>query len=433
MRWLAYILLAATLIGSGCRSTEKKPPAQKTAQNTDPSTPFWASDPPPKSGAPAAAAAPVAVDGMLAGMVKDETGKLIPNAVVYVTATDAGPNAKPIGITADDSGIFMIRGLRAGTTYLLSVRAEEGGKVLAGSVFAEANNTHMLIRVREGASSITPPPMPNPGATSPLADGKAKLVDPAKGAAPPAPDPAPKKDPLIDGKDQSWAPGKVPPPGQPVAPPPPAGSPSNPNVTDLIGRAPPPVVNIPGMGIPEPKTGPPPPPQIPTMSAVPSNSSPIQVGATILQPPERRASFKIYDLAGDAVEFQNLTDRRLIVLDFWTTSCMPCLRKIPSLIDIQSRYGDYVTVVGIACDDLPWDQRKKQVEGIRDYYLRKAQRPINYPLYMEGDKQEGRVQQLFSVKVYPTMVLLDHSGQIKWRGSDPHQLEDAIRYYLQRR
>jgi len=43
---------------------------------------------------------------------------------------------------------------------------------------------------------------------------------------------------------------------------------------------------------------------------------------------------------------------------------MPCLRKIPDLIDLQSRYASYVEV-RIACDDQPWPQRKKAVRASR--------------------------------------------------------------------
>lgn len=112
---------------------------------------------------------------------------------------------------------------------------------------------------------------------------------------------------------------------------------------------------------------------------------------------------------------------------------MPCLRKIPDLIDLQTRFGNYVEVVGVDCDNSSWPERKKAVEGIKDYYLRKAQKPINYTIWFEGEGQEGRVQQQFKIKAYPTMILLDHGGKELWRGSDVRQLDESIRYYLMRK
>jgi len=88
----------------------------------------------------------------------------------------------------------------------------------------------------------------------------------------------------------------------------------------------------------------------------------------------------------------------------------------------------------IACDDQPWPPAaKKAVEGIKDYYLRKAQKPINYGVWFEVEGQEGRVQAQFKIKAYPTMIMLDHSGRELWRGSDVRQLEESIKYCLMRK
>jgi thiol-disulfide isomerase/thioredoxin len=245
----------------------------------------------------------------------------------------------------------------------------------------------------------------------------------------PNPDPAPTRDPLT-GSDQSWGPGKAPPPATPIPPPPPSAK--NPNVADTGNRDWPPAASVPSPFTPPPIVELPPPASSHGMSAVPSNSSPL-TGASAAVQPAQRVNFVLYDSMGNPVEFQNLTDRRLVVLDFWTTTCMPCLRKIPELVDLQHRYSSYVEIAAVACDDLPFAQRRKAVDGIRDYYLRKSPRPINYGVWFEGDGQEGKLQNQFQVKAYPTLVLLDHNGRELWRGSDIRQLEDAIKYCLSRR
>lgn len=424
MRLLLTIVLAASLAGLGCNSSGKKPSAAKTSNGKNDSTPFWTEGGGVAKGGPAPS---TQTEGIIAGLLIDSYGKPATKAVINVSPADAGPNAKPIGIESDDQGYFLIKGLKPGVNYFLSVRGDEAGRPIGGSALTAAPNTRMLIRLSEGnVSSVTPPPQPNPGNTSPFAapekkDTKPKLDDPPTGAIPNP------KDPLLEGQDQSWSPGKTPPASRPVAPPPPPSS--NPNIADNGVRTGPPILSVPGPGISAP-----PPPSSPAMTAVPSNSSPI-VGVGALQeqgqgPP--RINFTLYDLAGNSVEFRHLTDKRLVVLDFWSTTCMPCLRKIPELIDLQARYSNYVEVVGVACDMTPWNQRTRDVMGIKNHYLHKAQRPINYPLYLEGEGQEGRLQNMFQVKAYPTMVVLDHTGKERWRGSDARQLEEAIKYILQR-
>jgi len=431
MRHLPIIVLAACLIGLGCNSTGKKPtkPASFGKEKADDQSPFWGDASAPRNPNANADEPAREVEGLVAGMLIDSAGRAQANAIVNVTPADAGPNAKPIGIQADPQGYFLIRGLKTGTTYFLSVRGEDGGKTLGGSAITQAPNTRMLIRLTEGGvSSVTPPPQSNSGQTGPdKKDGKTKLDPPTNSIPKPDPIPAP-KDPLLETSDSSWSPGKKAPNGKPIPPPPPTSN--NPNIVEGPERFVPPPASIQNPYITPMRSEPPPVSNTPAMSAVPSNSSPtIETPARQEAP---RVTFTVYDSTGTPVEFRNLSDRRLVVLDFWTTTCMPCLRKVPDLIDLQSRYSNYVDVAGVACDDLPWDKRVKAVDGIKDYYLRRAPRPINYGIYFEGPGQEGRLQSLFKVKSYPTMVLLDHTGRELWRGSDVRQLEESIKYCLKR-
>ena len=49
---------------------------------------------------------------------------------------------------------------------------------------------------------------------------------------------------------------------------------------------------------------------------------------------------KLKDLNGKAV-----------VLDFWATNCPPCVEEIPHLLELKSRYGDDLAIVGLHVGD----------------------------------------------------------------------------------
>lgn len=38
---------------------------------------------------------------------------------------------------------------------------------------------------------------------------------------------------------------------------------------------------------------------------------------------------------------------KVVILDFWATYCPPCIEEIPHLIELQTRYGDDLRVIGL--------------------------------------------------------------------------------------
>jgi thioredoxin-related protein len=55
---------------------------------------------------------------------------------------------------------------------------------------------------------------------------------------------------------------------------------------------------------------------------------------------------------------------------------------------------------------------------------------INYALSLEPEGKEGSVQNKFQVTSYPTLILLNNSGQVLYRGHDFVQLDKIIKANL---
>lgn len=103
---------------------------------------------------------------------------------------------------------------------------------------------------------------------------------------------------------------------------------------------------------------------------------------------------------------------RVVLLDFWSTSCPPCLMQIPVLKQIRADFPD-VEVIGVAVGGEPLAVLKQFA----------AQRNVQYPIV--GDLK-GIAATTYNVHSLPTMFIVDEKGVIvaTHQGFWPH---DALK------
>ena len=151
----------------------------------------------------------------------------------------------------------------------------------------------------------------------------------------------------------------------------------------------------------------------------PSAVSPPQAAACLVNG-GRVVTLRLPDADGRQWDFSSRG--RLVLLDFWGTWCMPCLRAVPEVSHINASYAAAgLEVVGIACErNSPADNARR----VRDTRQRLG---INYRLVL-ADERVTSVEQQFHVTGLPTLVLLDADGTIIWRGhrEQARELEGLI-------
>ena len=456
-------LLSACMIALGCASTPKaKPsgtPAQPTSSSNPPTAsqpPFWAQNDntyqspplntPNPNGVRPASANQDEYGGVLAGSLVDSFNRAVPRASLQVVAAD-GNGGKPIEIEVAN-GYFVVPHLNPGRAYMLTARTIDGERKLAGRVQATPPNPRVVIKVSEDLFSSSVPPItqtlpevgPPPGRLGrqvpdvPAAtdgrsqgprpdgnDGWRRDGDPNRGArgntAPPPP-----LDPTPQDHD------RIPPMGQPF------------NSENIAGRdrdpsrpPPPPIIDLPGPG--NNPNGPPLPDPDPPPAGNGNRPSGPDAYRISTQPQRvfceftgvnRLHDFALSDPYGQYWAFSQHRSQ-LVLLDFWGTWCGPCVRAIPHVKQLQSEYGQSgLEVVGIACEHGSQSQRSRKVKEAIERYQ------INYRMLLGEEFEECPVQQKFRISSYPTLVLLDSSGKILWRGgpNEFNQLEAILKREL---
>ncbi len=454
-------LIAVCLTLAGCNSTGRKGGAD-TARA--PNTPFMGT---PASAVPPAATAdagpaggdtggganlasggpsPGKASGVLAGQVLDEYNRSRTGTIVQIIDLD-GPrdDAAPLKVLANKDGYFDIDGLQGGHSYRLIASVKDGTRVLTGTTRTVAPNPRVRIFLNEerplapaSASAPAPPPpdkapsaasvpgasigtpikTPGSGVTTPLpsADGGA----PAPGLPPPVSTGDPSliadkgsKDGFSHGVPANIeGPGREPrekPPTNYTPPPPPEGSGSEGGTTTPL----------------PPSAAPSAAPPSPSASTAPAESA--RQVPFCLKTGNRVDNLALYDSDGSVWELSKQRKGRVVLIDFWFSDCAPCRRAIPHLVELQEKYRDWgLLVVGVAKESGSLDDKVKAVRPVQVRY------GINYPVLLTGGGTGPcPVLTSFAVQEYPTLVLLDRSGQIVFRTKKGQGLDRQAAYELE--
>ncbi|WP_345969788.1 thioredoxin-like domain-containing protein [Sulfurimonas sp. HSL1-6] len=94
---------------------------------------------------------------------------------------------------------------------------------------------------------------------------------------------------------------------------------------------------------------------------------------------------------------------RAVLLDFFTFGCINCMNNLPMLTRLQARYGDTLQVIGVHSGKFA---HEKQAEAICAAVARLG---ITYPVLNDP---EGALVDQYTVKAWPTMVLVNAEGYI---------------------
>ena len=97
---------------------------------------------------------------------------------------------------------------------------------------------------------------------------------------------------------------------------------------------------------------------------------------------------------------------RVVLIEFWTFGCINCRNTLPFVKSWNDRYREKgLTVIGVHSPEF---EEERKVENLRREV---ASLGIRYPVVTDNDYQTWKSYQ---VEAWPTMVLLDKQGRIRW-------------------
>ena len=128
--------------------------------------------------------------------------------------------------------------------------------------------------------------------------------------------------------------------------------------------------------------------------------------------------FSVVTLGREFIDL-NALKGKVILLDFWGTWCPPCVAAVPTLRGLQKRHAkDPFVLLSVSSDS---------DEAVVRAFTAKNQ--MEWPQYWDRDR---KVQQAFDVRAFPTYVVIDDEGVVRFRTtggglSAPAGLDAAIK------
>lgn len=115
----------------------------------------------------------------------------------------------------------------------------------------------------------------------------------------------------------------------------------------------------------------------------------------------------------------------VVLLDFWTYTCVNCLRTIPAIRTLASRYrSDGLEVIGIHSPEFPFEKAAGNVQAAI------AREQIDYPVVQDNDLATWDA---YGNQYWPAQYLIDARGRVRYtsfgEGQDD-RTEQAIRSLL---
>jgi thiol-disulfide isomerase/thioredoxin len=122
--------------------------------------------------------------------------------------------------------------------------------------------------------------------------------------------------------------------------------------------------------------------------------------------------FAFTSLQGEYISIDDLKGK-VVVLDFWGTWCGPCVASVPELRNLYKRYSKEPSfmLIGISSD---FD------EGVWRQFTEKNQ--MVWPQYRDKDR---KIQNAFNIRAYPTYIVIDHEGVVRFQSSGLGWLQAA--------
>jgi len=129
-------------------------------------------------------------------------------------------------------------------------------------------------------------------------------------------------------------------------------------------------------------------------------------------------------IGSDPVTLESLQGK-IILIDFWTYSCINCIRTLPFILEWQEKYEPLgLRIIGVHTPEFDFEKDSENVSAAVERF------GIDYPVALDNDRETWDA---FGVTAWPAKYLIDAEGIIRYAevGEGGYvAMEQTIRHWL---
>ncbi len=112
------------------------------------------------------------------------------------------------------------------------------------------------------------------------------------------------------------------------------------------------------------------------------------------------------EINADNLKFSDLVGKKVILVDFWTYSCINCQRTLPYLTAWHEKYKDHgLEIVGVHSPEFEFEKKYENVKRAVEKWN------IEYPVVLDN---EHATWNAFRNRYWPAKYLVDIDGYVVW-------------------
>lgn len=99
---------------------------------------------------------------------------------------------------------------------------------------------------------------------------------------------------------------------------------------------------------------------------------------------------------------------KVVVIDFWATTCVPCLAEIPHMKELYAKYRERgLEFIGVSLDE------SEDAGGLKSLRRHIKKHRIPWSQYYQGDGYDSAFSKFWGIGSAPSMFVLDKRGRLR--------------------